>query len=225
MATLARIRHLLGDHEAEVLLRIGEAAFREVLGFRPSKLADEQRLTEWTATEVCPVELVEDRQRETLLVQCRVERIEPPGRTCFEKVLVVARNRWERAFCARTIERLGEVCVSRMLALVAEGNDDGTALLASLKRDPGAVGLDSLLTEITKLNDVRRIGLPEGLFAARLLPSSAFASRRPTGGGCRASTPGRRVRVPQAADPGDFSRISKPFDAPDRIHRTARGWR
>lgn len=47
---------------------------------------------------------------------------------------------------------------------MAEGNATGTALLVALKRDPGAVGLDSLLTEITKLNDVRRLGLPEGLF-------------------------------------------------------------
>lgn len=44
-------------------------------------------------------------------------------------------------------------------------DDQGTALLAALKRDPGAVGLDSLLTEITKLNDVRKLGLPDGLFA------------------------------------------------------------
>ncbi|MFJ4428864.1 hypothetical protein [Streptomyces bobili] len=36
-------------------------------------------------------------------------------------------------------------------------------MLAALKRDPGAVGLDSLLTEITKLNDVRKLGLPDGL--------------------------------------------------------------
>ncbi|MET8828122.1 Tn3 family transposase [Streptomyces sp. NPDC004610] len=138
---------------------------REALGFRPSTVADEERLTEWLAAEVCPVELVEDRQREALLVQCRVERIEPPGRTRVGKALVAARNRWEREFCARTIERLGEVCVDRLLALVAEGSDDGTALLAALKRDPGAVGLDSLLTEITKLNEVCGLGLPGGLFA------------------------------------------------------------
>ena len=52
-----------------------------------------------------------------------------------------------------------------LLALVAEDNEDGAALLAPLKRDPGAVGLDSLLTEITKLNDVRELALPDGLFA------------------------------------------------------------
>ncbi|MFG2631204.1 hypothetical protein [Streptomyces sp. NPDC048473] len=49
-------------------------------------------------------------------------------------------------------------------ALVAECDEDGTALPASLKRDPGAVGPKSLLTEITKLTDVRKLGLPEGLF-------------------------------------------------------------
>ncbi|MCT9933039.1 hypothetical protein N5079_22785 [Planotetraspora sp. A-T 1434] len=36
---------------------------REALGFRPSTVADEKVLAEWLAVEVCPVELVEDRQR------------------------------------------------------------------------------------------------------------------------------------------------------------------
>ncbi|MGW5927026.1 carboxylesterase family protein [Streptomyces anulatus] len=140
---------------------------REALGFRPSTVADEKALAEWLAVEVCPVELVEDRQREALLVECRARKIEPPGRTRVEKVLVAARGKWEKAFCARTIGRLGEACPARLLSLVAEDNEAGTALLAALKRDPGAVGLDSLLTEITKLNDVRKLGLPDGLFADR----------------------------------------------------------
>ncbi|MEU6404988.1 DUF4158 domain-containing protein [Streptomyces sp. NPDC046985] len=137
---------------------------REALGFRPSTVADEKALAEWLAVEVCPVELVEDRQREVLLVECRARKIEPPGRTRVEKVLVAARGKWERTFCARTIGRLGEASTARPLSMVAEDNEAGTALLAALKRDPGAVGLDSLLTEITKLNDVRRLGLPDGLF-------------------------------------------------------------
>ena len=33
---------------------------REVMGFRRSTRADEERLTAWLAAEVCPVELVED---------------------------------------------------------------------------------------------------------------------------------------------------------------------
>ncbi|WP_218184321.1 DUF4158 domain-containing protein [Streptomyces sp. PKU-EA00015] len=135
---------------------------REALGFRPSTRADEERLISWLAAE-CPLELVEDRLTEALLVQCRVDRVEPPGR--IDRIVTAAQTRAEKAFCTRTVERLGEVGVARLLALVAEGNEDGAALLASLKRDPGAVGLDSLLTEITKLTDVRRLGLPDGLFA------------------------------------------------------------
>lgn len=138
---------------------------REALGFRPSTLADEEDLTGWLAAEVRPIELVEDRQREALVVECRERKIEPPGRTRIEKALVAARGRWEKTFCTRTIERLGAAGTARLLALVGEDNEDGTALLAALKRDPGAFGLDSLLTEITKLNDVRKLGLPDGLFA------------------------------------------------------------
>lgn len=124
---------------------------REALGFRPSTVADEKALAEWLAVEVCSVELVEDRQREALLVECRARKVEPPGRTRVEKVLVAARGKWEKTFCARTIGRLGEAGTARLLSLVDEDNEEGTALLVALKRDPGAVGLDSLLTEITKL--------------------------------------------------------------------------
>ncbi|MFB0621178.1 DUF4158 domain-containing protein [Streptomyces sp. AGS-58] len=135
---------------------------REALKFRPATRADEEKLIEWLADEVCPVELVEDRLREALLVECRERSIEPPGR--IDRIVTAAQTRAEKAFCARTIERLGGG-VARLLALVAEDNEDGAALLAALKRDPGAVGLDSLLAEIIKLNDVRKLGLPDGLFA------------------------------------------------------------
>ncbi|MEU9891553.1 DUF4158 domain-containing protein [Sphaerisporangium sp. NPDC051011] len=67
---------------------------REALGFRPATLADEEKLTAWLAAEVCPVELTEDRQREALLAECRARKIEPPGRTRIEKVLVAARGRF-----------------------------------------------------------------------------------------------------------------------------------
>ncbi|WP_220213688.1 DUF4158 domain-containing protein [Streptomyces shenzhenensis] len=103
------------------------AQVREALGFRPATLEDEGELTAWPAVEVCPVELVEDRQREALLVECRERKIEPPGRTRIEKVLVAARDRWEKVFCTRIIEPLGDVGRARLLALVAEDNKDGTA--------------------------------------------------------------------------------------------------
>ncbi|MET9913961.1 hypothetical protein ABZZ74_45800 [Streptomyces sp. NPDC006476] len=89
---------------------------------------------------MCPVELVEDRLREALLVECRERSIEPPGR--IDRIVTAAQTRAEKAFCARTLERVGGAGVARFLALVPEDNEDGAALLAALKRDPGAVGLD-----------------------------------------------------------------------------------
>ena len=41
---------------------------------------DEEQLIAWLTADLCPVELVEDRLTEALLVRCRVDRIEPPGR-------------------------------------------------------------------------------------------------------------------------------------------------
>ncbi|BBG20652.1 hypothetical protein RVR_P124 (plasmid) [Actinacidiphila reveromycinica] len=86
------------------------------------------------ADEVCPVELVEDQLREALLAQCRSDRIEPPGR--IGRIVAAARARADLAFCARTVARLGDVCARRLLELMEEGHEDGTALLAALKRDP-----------------------------------------------------------------------------------------
>jgi hypothetical protein len=51
---------------------------REALKFRPSTVAYEKAPAEWLAAEVCPVELVEDRQREALLVECRARKVERP---------------------------------------------------------------------------------------------------------------------------------------------------
>lgn len=68
---------------------------REALGFHPATRADEERLTAWLADEVCTIEMVEDRLREALLVQCRSDRVEPPG---------LPGQPWHPAACRGTIE-------------------------------------------------------------------------------------------------------------------------
>ncbi|MFF4798942.1 DUF4158 domain-containing protein [Streptomyces sp. NPDC001351] len=78
---------------------------REALKFRPATRADGEKPMAWLAAEVCPVELVEDRLREALLVQCRARTIEPPGR--IDRIVRAAQTRAEKTFCARTSERLG----------------------------------------------------------------------------------------------------------------------
>jgi Domain of unknown function (DUF4158) len=146
------------------------AQIRRAFGFREWTVADEERLAAWLAEEVCPVELVSERLAEALLVQCRTERIEPPGPSRVERLIGAARSACEARFCERTVARLGEERVKRLTALVetAEADGPGRGLLAKLKVDPGRISLETLLREIDKLTAVRALGLPADLFADAL---------------------------------------------------------
>ncbi|TDO47748.1 Tn3 transposase DDE domain-containing protein [Kribbella sp. VKM Ac-2527] len=132
---------------------------RVVFGFREFSRGDEDKLADWLAAEVCPVELRDEQLREALVVRCRAERIEPPGRV--DRIVGSARARFERQFCDRTTARLGDRCIEQLEALVTEE----TGLLADLKADPGQVSLETLLREIDKLVAVRALRLPPDLFA------------------------------------------------------------
>jgi TnpA family transposase len=158
---------------------------RDAFGFREFTRADEDKLADWLASEVCPVELRDERLREALLVRCRAERLEPPGR--IERIIGSARAACEQRFCDRTLARLGQDCAARLEDLAVG------PLLAELKADPGQVGLETLLREIDKLTAIRRLALPGDLFAgaseklvdawraraARSYPSDLRAAPRP----------------------------------------------
>lgn len=152
------------------------AQIRTALGFREATRADEERLSAWLAEEVCPGEPDDDRQRDALLGRCREERIEPPGR--LDRILGAARRLADERFCKVIVARLSAATIARLEELVA--GDDATAtaddegrsavggglgLLAELKTDPGRLGLETLLSEIAKLERVRALGLPDDLFA------------------------------------------------------------
>ncbi|MDL4772889.1 hypothetical protein [Actinomadura xylanilytica] len=92
----------------------------------------------------------------------------------------------EVTWSARIASRLSPAATQRICALVgigdhaddesgaaeehtAEGSmaadDAGSSVLALVKSAPGNVSLESMMTEIRRLEAVRSIGLPEGLFA------------------------------------------------------------
>lgn len=130
---------------------------RAAFGFRIFTRADEDKLAGWLTREVCPVELRDEQLRQALLVRCRAERLEPPGRA--DRIIGGARTAFDQAFCDRTVARLGAVRAQRLEDL-ADGD-----LLVELKADPGQVSLESLLKEISKLTAIRGLELPPGLFA------------------------------------------------------------
>ena len=56
--------------------------------------------------------------------------------------------------------------VARLEALIAVSDDDEDNVLALIKAAPGNVSLETMLVEISKLEAIRAIGLPAGLFTS-----------------------------------------------------------
>ena len=144
------------------------AQIREAFGFREATRADEDRLTAWLAEEVCPVELREEQLREAVLVRCRADRIEWPGR--LDRIVGSARSAFEQQFCGRIAAHLSGDSKTALneLAAASAGTGPsigGRSLLSELKSDPGKVSLETLLREIDKLSAVRGFKLPADLFA------------------------------------------------------------
>jgi len=133
------------------------AQIRSAFGFREFSRGDEEKIAEWLAREVWPVEQRDEQLREAVLVRCRADQIEPPGR--IERIIGSARAAFEKDFCDSTVARLSADCAARLEGLVTD-----RGLLAELKSDPGQVGLETLLREVDKLAAIRALGLPAALF-------------------------------------------------------------
>ena len=142
-------------------IKYHRAQIREAFGFREFTRGDEDKLAAWLAEEVCPVELREEQLREAVLVRCRAEGIEPPGR--LDRIAGAAKALFEKSFCERIVLRLGVAGAERLESLLDQGAGRG-GLLAELKADPGQVSLETLLREVDKLKAVKALRLPAGLF-------------------------------------------------------------
>ncbi|MGC4858779.1 Tn3 family transposase [Micromonospora sp. DT41] len=147
---------------------------RDAFGFRVFARGDEDKMIAWLAEQVCPSELNEDRQRDAVLARCRAEKLEPPGR--MDRIVGAANRIADARFCADTTARLPADATAALWAVLGDDQDDepddadavtggGVSFFNELKADPGKLGLETLLGEITKLRRVRAIGLPAGLFA------------------------------------------------------------
>ena len=160
------------------------AQIREALGFRVFSRGDEDKMVGWLAAEVCPSEGNPDRQRAAVLARCRVEKLEPPGR--MDRIIASANRQADEAFCTATMGRLSSASIALLEDMLGPADDDagdpdeepvgeagveaaaaggGVSFFNELKSDPGPLGLETLLAEISKLKRVRAVGLAESLFA------------------------------------------------------------
>jgi len=120
-----------------------------------------------------------DRVREEFLARCREEMIElpAPGRITriVRSALHAAEEVWSVRISARlsrdataavrALDRRGRRLASRTGSAGGDGDDDDPDVLALIKSATGNVSLESMVTEIGKLEAVRAIGFrrpPEG---------------------------------------------------------------
>jgi hypothetical protein len=144
------------------------AQIRRHLGFRECTADDAVKLTGWLADGVCQAQRGADRLREQLLARCRAERIEPPSAGRCDRIVRSALYQAEQALTLCVSARLGPQASGRLAELAAADDDDTAggepSALSLIKSVPGNVSLESMLTEIGKLDAVRAIGLPGAVF-------------------------------------------------------------
>ncbi|MDJ0595975.1 MAG: Tn3 family transposase [Pleurocapsa sp. MO_226.B13] len=155
------------------------AAIRKLFGFRTVKVVDEEEMVDWLKAEIIQSEQRIEPISELVYQRFRELQIEPPTKGRVERLVKSAIASYETNFCQQTFSRLTPSIIEQIDILLStedteETEDDESASssdkkikmsdFAFLKTDPGAVGLDSFLTEIKKLKLIRAVGLPPDLF-------------------------------------------------------------
>ena len=150
------------------------AAIREALGFRESTVADSEAVMDWATEHVLPQEWDVERVKAAVLGRYRQLRLEPPASDHLDRLVRSAAAQYEEQLCSTTIARLSPSARSGLDALLeasaGNGNEDVPAErevrtpLHDLRTEPGKVSLETLQQEMAKLERVRAIGLPPGLF-------------------------------------------------------------
>jgi TnpA family transposase len=154
------------------------AQIRAWFGFRPFTSTDGQALKTWLHQEVLPwtspLQPLEDTGRDW----CRDQHLEPPTAGRLMRLVRSAVQTYEHAFFDMIARRLTPATQQRLDVWLqpvgAEEAPDTAAMddetpvptpFATLKTDPGPVGLASLLNELAKLRRLTALALPPDLFA------------------------------------------------------------
>ena len=152
------------------------ASIRKLFGFRTATVQDSAQMSDWLIEEILPNEQRIEPITELVYQRFRELQIEPPTTGRVERLIKSAIAQHETDFCQQTLDKLTPEIIEQIDILLSTEeieNDESVehsgrkikmSDFAFLKTDPGAVGLESLVTEIEKLKLIRQVGLPANLF-------------------------------------------------------------
>ncbi len=161
-------------------IKAHRAIVRDFLGITEATVKDAENLTAWLSTQV----LAYDLKPESLEIAAKERlhhlKIEPPTQERLQRIVRSAIRSFEDSFCNKIAEQLSSSVRTKLDELLKTASDTDNSEeieetkntaphntpspLASLKSDPGRIGLDSLISEAAKLEQLRQLELPANLF-------------------------------------------------------------
>ena len=144
------------------------AQIRARFGFRPATDEDAEILTAWLVDEVAPSGERAEVMVQAVLDRCRRDRIEPPSPGRIARLVGSARARFDDRFARLTVSGLSLTAIVGLNALLEPGDEaeETPSELALIRRQPGAVGIESVLDELAKLAILRGFALPIDLLSS-----------------------------------------------------------
>ncbi len=152
------------------------ASIRQLFGFAPATIADGEEMVNWLKAEIIPNEQRIEPITELVYQRFRELQIEPPTPQRIERKGRSSIHQHETDFCHQTFSKLTPENIEQIDILLTTEDPNNpeekqipgqikASDFAFLKTDPGAVGLSSFLSEISKLQRIRVVGLPSDLFS------------------------------------------------------------
>ncbi len=153
------------------------AIVRNFLGVIEATVQDGIALSEWLETQVLAYDLKPESLHIAAYNRLRSLKIEPPTSERLERIVRSAIRRFEEKFYDSITQQLSPSIRSKLDQLLETTNDSAQqqeakntpahnipSPLAILKSDPGRLGLDSLISEAAKLEQLQQLELPLNLF-------------------------------------------------------------
>jgi hypothetical protein len=143
-------------------------------------------LTAWLTEEVLPKQRERSALTTALYDRCREQRLEPPTPERIERIMRSALHTADEHFYAETGAKLPPTTRARLDGLLKTTRSDqetdaaegpGRSVLHELKQGVGAIKVDSLLSEIDKLAQIKALELPADLFLG--IPPKVLETYRP----------------------------------------------
>jgi TnpA family transposase len=169
---LSPVLYLQYDWQGRTI-KYHRAQIREFCGFREATTQDAHDLSAWLCQRVLPYGQTVDHLQAALFQELRTRKVEPPTPDRVDRLIRSAIHTYEEQFCTAVLQQLSAESRERLDAFLAsqpredETEDQATqgrAILHELKADAGRVGLESVLEEISKLQRLVQVGLPDELF-------------------------------------------------------------